>query len=153
MKYISGLIGLMIIVSAISLDTGCKREGGSTSGGGGASPNRATSANGGSASGPGAVSANDKQIIYQNLHIFLPWEVEQGKLVAITMEAASGKGLTLAKEKTELKISSDGRSVTLNGQDYGNVKPGDRIVLQADGKLMVNDAERKPQAGAATSPK
>jgi hypothetical protein len=142
---------LCAIITATTLllsNPACKREPTTPA----ASPNTASGSTGSTynatASGPGTVVANDKEIVYQNLHIKLPWNFDAVQLIRIGQQAAQGNGLTLAHDATELKISSDGKTLTLNSQPYGNASPNDRITLQSDGKLLVNDIERKSQEPA-----
>jgi hypothetical protein len=137
-------------VLTLFLLVGCKRESTTAA----PTPNAADSS---SASGPGSVSVVGNSVNYQNLRIEVPWDMsDAANAVRIAAEAAAGKGLKLGDGKDALVIASDGRSVELNGQSYGAVKPGDHVVLTRDHKLLVDGAERSPQspraATATTSP-
>ena len=133
------LIGIGLIAGATVL--GCKRESGTKTQaeGGTASP----SGDSASATGSGAVSVVGDELTYQNVHVKVPWDVSDPvATMKAASEAAAGKGLKLSDGKTTLEISSDGKSLRLDGRDCGALQPGDRIVLTRDGKLTVNGTAR-----------
>jgi hypothetical protein len=132
----------LMVAFPFAPDIGCKRT---------ASPSSSASvtAGGSSATGSGAVSITVNVVTYQNVHIDVPWRIDDPvQAVRLAQDAAAGKGLKLSDGKTTLEISSDGRRLTLNGKPCGNVQEGDRVALTADGKLFVNGAERLPQPPA-----
>jgi hypothetical protein len=142
-------VRLCVIVLCVAV-MGCKRTSGSsastatnTSGGG------SSAAGGGdhsTAKGSGAVSVVGNTVTYQNVHVEVPWRVDDvSQIMRMAQEAAAGKGLKLSDGETTVEISSDGRRVSLNGKACGNVQEGDRVTLRGDGKLLVNGAERATQ--------
>ena len=139
------------LVASILLP-GCKRESGNKSGSSSVASGRGTasSADGGAASGPGAVSVTGHVAAYQNIHIEVPWDINDPvRMVATAQDAAAGKGLKLSDGTSTLEISSDGKSLRSNGRDYGTLHFGDHVVLTKDGKLTVNGVERQPELPAS----
>jgi hypothetical protein len=137
------LIGIGLIAGATVL--GCKRESG-TKPGQLESGTSASAGDSGSATGSGSVSAVGNELTYQNVHVKVPWDVSDPvATVKAATEAAAGKGLKLSDGKTALEISSDGKTLRLDGRDCGPLGPGDRVVLTRDGKLTVNGADRTPK--------
>jgi len=45
-----------------------------------------------------------------------------------------------------VKAETDGKTLTVNGEDYGALSTGDTVDLRGKGKVLVNGAERKPAA-------
>ncbi len=43
-----------------------------------------------------------------------------------------------------VKAKTDGKTLTVDGKDYGTLKPGDVVNLREKGKVLVNGAERSP---------
>lgn len=146
-------IAAIALAMAILPSIGCKRSpspsttaGGNTAGGGG-TPGGAT------ATGTGAVNVTGNVVTYQNVHVQLPWNVSDvAELVRISQEAATGAGLTLKNADRTLWLASDGRSIRLNGSDFGALKAGDQVVLSNDGKLTLNGIGRAAARGPATAP-
>ncbi len=156
----SGRPVLLILLSSAALVVamGCKRSSTTSSGpstsvvGTSAGNSGASSSDGATAVGPGAVNVTGNVVTYQNVHVEVPWNVSDvAAIVKMSQQAATGAGLRLSDGKDALVIASDGRSVQLNGQPYGAVKPGDRVVLTKDGKLTINGIPRSPE-GPATKP-
>ena len=130
------------------LGGGCKKEPAAT----GAPSAPGGNANSSSASGSGSVSVVGNAVTYQSLHIEVPWDMsDPSNALKIATDAAAGKGLKLSDGKDTLIVASDGRSIELNGRSYGAVSPGDKILLTAQHKLMINSSERAPQQRAATT--
>ena len=128
----------VLVVLALALTTGCKRD---------TVPSSSSSAPAGNASatGPGAVSVNGNVVTFQNVRIEVPWDVSDvAGVVKMSQEAARGAGLKLSDGKNTLLVASDGRSIQLNGQPCGALKAGDNVQLTKEGKLIVNGIERHP---------
>jgi hypothetical protein len=126
---------------------GCKKEPAA-----GTPPAPGGNADSSSASGSGSVSVVGNAVTYQNLHIELPWSMsDPANALKIATDAAAGNGLKLTDGKDSLIVASDGRSIELNGHPFGAVSPGDKIMLTAQHKLMVNGSERVPKQRSATT--
>ncbi|HKD99953.1 MAG TPA: hypothetical protein VKE69_03010 [Planctomycetota bacterium] len=67
----------------------------------------------------------------------IAYEVQASSL---RFDASDGRNVHVTTESAELWIV-DG-DVRLGGEDRGNVKAGDRVILARDGKLYVNGVER-----------
>ena len=147
---------LILLSGAILLGAmGCKRSSNTSSGPsssvvvGTSAGNSGASSDNATAVGPGAVNVTGNVVTYQNVHVEVPWNVSDvAAIVKMSQQAATGSGLRLTDGKDMLAIASDGRSVQLNGQPYGAVKPGDRVVLTKDGKLTINGVPRSPEPPA-----
>ena len=138
------------------VNSGCKRDGdgGSNSAEPPGGASTASSANGGTATGSGAVVVTGHVAAYQNIHIEVPWDMnDPARTVATAQEAAAGKGLKLTDGTSTLAISSDGKTLRLNGRDYGTLHFGDHVVLSKDGKLKVNGVERQPESPTTANSK
>jgi hypothetical protein len=59
--------------------------------------------------------------------------------------ASQGTG-GIQYEGDSVKASTDGKSLTVDGKNYGTVKAGDVVNLREKGKVLVNGAERPPAA-------
>jgi len=59
------------------------------------------------------------------------------------------RGLKVTDGKSTLEILGEEKSVVLNGQKYGVAHPGDHVTLKADGKMLINGSERKPEIPAS----
>jgi hypothetical protein len=49
-----------------------------------------------------------------------------------------------SSDGTEQRVRINNGAITVNGVDYGTIKKGDRIKRTVDGKILVNETERKP---------
>jgi hypothetical protein len=100
------------------------------------------------------VSVTDNVVTYQNVHITVPWDVSNpAKAIELATQAAAGKGLQLTDGKLTLEVSSDGKTLRLDGRSYGALRQGDRVVLMSDGTLTVNGVDRAAEAPTTTSTK
>jgi len=62
-----------------------------------------------------------------------------------TSSASSGDG-GITFDGESVKAETDGKTLTVNGEDYGALSTGDTVDLRGKGKVLVNGAERKPAA-------
>ena len=136
-KIMDGRWALVVALALAIGAAGCKRESKSSSTGGG-------SAGGGelpdTASGS-AVIGRGNVVTYNNIAVEVPWRVDDPLSLLKVVDA---RGLKVTDGKSTLEILGEEKSVVLNGQKYGVAHPGDHVTLKADGKMLINGSERKP---------
>jgi len=60
-----------------------------------------------------------------------------------TSSSSSGSG-GIEFNGESVKAKTDGKTLTVDGKDYGALKAGDVVNLREKGKVLVNGAERSP---------
>ena len=61
-----------------------------------------------------------------------------------TSSSTEGTG-GISYDGESVKAKTDGKTLTVDGKGYGDLKAGDVVNLREKGKVLVNGAERAPQ--------
>ena len=76
-------------------------------------------------------------VSYANSVHGVDYEVHGGLPGLVKIE---GETITITSASNRLEVKN--HHLTANGKDGGDIKPGDKVVLDAEGRLWVNNAER-----------